>query len=76
MKPKAYIETTVISYLAALPSRDLVLAAHQQVTRDWWSTRETFELYVSQFVLDEVSAGEAGALPVESKLCAISASSI
>ncbi len=61
MKPRAYIETTVISYLTALPSRDLVLAAHQQVTRDWWSTREAFELYVSQFVLDEASAGDAGA---------------
>jgi len=34
MKPKAYIETTVVSYLTAVPSRDLVLAAHQQVTRD------------------------------------------
>jgi hypothetical protein len=61
MKPTAYIETTIISYLTALPSRDLVLAAHQQVTRDWWSTRDTFELYVSQFVLDEASAGDAAA---------------
>ena len=61
MVPKAYIETTVISYLTALPSRDLVLAAHQQVTRDWWSSRRAFELYVSQFVLDEASAGDAGA---------------
>ncbi len=47
MRPKAYIETTVISYLTALPSRDLALAAHQHVTRDWWSTRRAFELYVS-----------------------------
>ena len=61
MKPKTYVETTVISYLTAVPSRDLVLAAHQQVTRDWWSTREAFELYVSQFVVDEVSAGDAAA---------------
>jgi hypothetical protein len=35
MRPKACLETTVVSYLTALPSRDLVLAAHQQVTRDW-----------------------------------------
>jgi len=47
MRPKAYIETTVVSYLTALPSRDLVLAAHHQVTRDWWSTRDAFELFVS-----------------------------
>jgi hypothetical protein len=61
MKPKAYIETTVVSYLAALPSRDLVLAAHQQVTRDWWSTRDAFELFVSQLVLDEAVAGDTAA---------------
>lgn len=61
MKPKAYIETTVVSYLTALPSRDLLLAAHQQVTRDWWSTRDTFEMFVSQFVMDEASAGNADA---------------
>ena len=34
MKPTAYVETTVVSYLTTLPSRDLVLAAHQQVTRE------------------------------------------
>jgi len=61
MRPKAYVETTVVSYLTALPSRDLVLAAHQQITRDWWSTRDTFEMFVSQFVLDEASAGDATA---------------
>ena len=61
MKPKAYVETTIVSYLTALPSRDLVLAAHQQVTRDWWSTREAFELFVSQSVVDEASAGDTAA---------------
>ena len=61
MRPRVYVETTIISYLTASPSRDLVLAAHQQVTRDWWSARDTFELYVSQFVVDEASAGDADA---------------
>ena len=59
MKPKAYVETTVISYLAASPSRDIVVAAHQQLTREWWDTRDRFELYVSQAVVDEVSRGDA-----------------
>ena len=36
MKEIAYIETTIVSYLVARPSRDLVLSAHQQVTREWW----------------------------------------
>jgi hypothetical protein len=56
MKPKLYLETTVPSYLTAWPSRDLVRAAHQRLTKEWWETRrEKFDIYVSQFVLDEVS---------------------
>lgn len=35
MKSKVYVETTIVSYLAASPSRDIVLAAHQQLTREW-----------------------------------------
>lgn len=62
MRPKAYVETTVVSYLTASPSRDLVLAAHQQITRDWWNTQDTFEMFISQFVLDEASAGDATAV--------------
>ncbi len=54
-----YLETTFVSYLVALPARDLVIAAHQQVTRDWWQRRRThFRLVVSQVVLDEISAGD------------------
>ena len=61
MKPRTYVETSIISYLTARPSRDLVLAAHQQVTRDWWASRGSFELFVSQFVLDEAAAGDQDA---------------
>jgi len=56
--PKVYVETSVISYLTALPSRDLVLAAHQQVTHDWWSGRDRFELLVSDAVLAEITRGD------------------
>lgn len=57
--PSVYLETTVISYLAADPSRDLVLAAHQQITHDWWNnSRQKFDLYISQLVLDEMSLGD------------------
>ena len=57
-----YIETTVVSYLVARPSRDLLVAAHQQATHDWWrDRRQAFECYVSQVVLDEASAGDAEA---------------
>lgn len=59
MKPKVYIETTVVSYLTARRSRDLVVAAHQQITEEWWQLRRgDFELFVSQSVLAEASAGD------------------
>ena len=61
MSARTYLETTIVSYLTAWPSRDLVLAAHQQVTRDWWATRGSCELFISQFVLDEAAAGDAAA---------------
>ena len=62
MKPKVYLETTIPSYLTARPSRDLVTAAHQQITREWWDTRShAFDLFVSQMVIDEVSAGDPDA---------------
>ena len=60
MKAKVYIETTIPSYLAARPSRDLLIAAHQQITRDWWESRRArFDLYVSELVVQEARAGNA-----------------
>ncbi len=62
MKPKAYIETTVVSYLTAWPSRDVVIAGHQQITREWWQTAaDRFELVVSQLVIGEAGAGDPDA---------------
>lgn len=59
MKPKVYIETSVISYLASRPSRDLIMAAHQQVTQEWWEKqRSKFDLLVSQLVLQEAGGGD------------------
>jgi hypothetical protein len=55
MKSRVSLETTVISYLTALPSRDIVQAAHQQITREWWARRSRFELFVSQAVLREAA---------------------
>jgi len=61
MQPKVYLETTVLSYLTGRPSRDLVTAAHQQLTRDWWEERASFDLYVSQVVVQEAAGGDSGA---------------
>jgi hypothetical protein len=61
-KKSVYLETSVVSYLANRPSRDLVVAGHQAVTRDWWETRrENFDLYVSQLVIAEASRGDESA---------------
>jgi len=62
MKPRLYLETTIPSYLTAWASRDLIVAAHQQLTKEWWrSRRDVFEICISQFVLDEASAGDKDA---------------
>ena len=59
MKQTVYIETTVISYLTARPSRDLIVAAHQQITSEWWNdAADRFDLHISAVVLDEISQGD------------------
>ena len=59
MKPKLYLETSIISYLTAKPSRNIIVAGHQAVTHHWWDYyRQECDLYVSQAVLDEASAGD------------------
>jgi hypothetical protein len=60
-KSSVYVETTIVSYLTARPSRDIVLAAHQQITHEWWERRDRFDLFVSQAVITEVSRGDADA---------------
>jgi predicted nucleic acid-binding protein len=59
---RIYVETSVISYLASRPSRDIRIAAHQQMTAEWWDSRRAdFDLFVSQLVIQEASAGDSGA---------------
>ena len=59
MKSRLYLETTIPSYLTSRPSRDLIIAGHQQITRDWWEKQgTTFQFYISQLVIDEASAGD------------------
>lgn len=62
MNPKLYLETTIPSYLTSRPSRDLIVAGHQQITREWWETkRGDFDISISQFVLDEAGDGDPDA---------------
>ena len=53
-----YIETSIVSYLTALPARDLLAAAWQNASSNWWETqRNRFELFTSQLVIDEAGEG-------------------
>jgi hypothetical protein len=57
---RIYIESTIPSYVVARPARDLLQAARQQLTHDWWDLkREHHELFTSQVVLDEITDVEA-----------------
>src|SRR5437879_1913494 len=57
---RIYIESTIPSYVVARPARDLLQAARQQVTKDWWDLkRAKHELFTSQIVLDEIADGDA-----------------
>ena len=59
MKSRLYLETTIPSYLTSRPSRDLIVAGHQQITREWWEGRkDAFDLYISQLVIDEAADGD------------------
>ena len=60
--PTIYLETTIPSYLAARPSRDLIIVAHQQITHEWWrDAGNRFALYISEAVLAEIRAGDPDA---------------
>ena len=62
MKPKVYIETTIISYLTSWRSPQLVMAANQECTRIWWDDeRHGFDLYISEAVVQEASGGDPAA---------------
>jgi predicted nucleic acid-binding protein len=62
MPSPVYVETSVISYLTARQSQDLIVSARQAITRDWWEqTRGRFDVYVSVLVIEETLAGDPGA---------------
>jgi hypothetical protein len=54
-----YIETSIVSYLRQRPSPQVVMAARQLLTHQWWNgERSKYELVTSQYVIDEASAGD------------------
>lgn len=62
LKPKLYLETTIPSYYAARPSKDVVIAGHQYTTREWWETRiGDYDVFVSELVFKEAARGDSDA---------------
>jgi predicted nucleic acid-binding protein len=62
MKSRVYIETSIVSYLTARPSRDLIVAAQQQISDVWWShRRDHYDLFISELVIEESGRGDGKA---------------
>lgn len=62
MKPTVYIESSVVSYYCARPARDVIILAHQELTRYWWkSCLCDYAPFISAFVLEEISMGDSEA---------------
>ena len=60
MTETVYIETSILGYLTARSTKNLILAANMEITKDWWEFRRSiFTLYTSEAVLDEVAQGDA-----------------
>lgn len=71
--PSVYVETSLLSYLTARPSTDLIVAANQELSRQWWELRRSeYRLCVSDLVTDEAARGNPEAasrrLKIASKL--------
>jgi hypothetical protein len=58
-----YVESTIPSYATARPSKELIAAVRQVMTRDFWEQeRHNYDLYVGQSVVDECSKGDGEAV--------------
>jgi hypothetical protein len=58
MKPRVYVETSVVSYLTARPSTDAINAARQGYAQQLWLAHDRYDLFVSALVLDEAGDGD------------------
>lgn len=60
MKPRVYLETSVVSYLVGRLSRDVVVLGNQELTREWWESRRAeYDLFISEVVVGEAAIGDA-----------------
>jgi predicted nucleic acid-binding protein len=70
MKKRIYLETTVVSYFTARPSRDIMIAGHQDATRELWPQLSAkYETYISALVFQEAEKGDPN--QAEQRLAAV-----
>jgi hypothetical protein len=54
-----YLETSIISYLTAIPTNNLIASAYQKISRKWWKeSLFKYDPYISQAVIDEIKRGD------------------
>ncbi len=71
IKRTVYLETSVVSYRVARPSRDIIVLARQEITTEWWdSVLPHLDAFVSPVVLDEIAGGDQHAQILRQKLVA------
>ena len=59
IRESVYLETTIVSYLVSRPSRNIVVAARQEITKEWWNSRRpAFDIFISERVIYEAAAGD------------------
>ncbi|MEW5692807.1 MAG: type II toxin-antitoxin system VapC family toxin [Candidatus Hydrogenedentota bacterium] len=59
MKRKVYIETTIPSYYISRESHDIIIRAHQKITKNWWNNyKANYDLFISDAVSEEMSKGD------------------
>ncbi len=59
MKESIYLDTSVVSYHTSNPSRDIIVLAHQEITRQWWHKAvKRYDVFISEVVIEEASFGD------------------
>jgi predicted nucleic acid-binding protein len=59
MKESIYLDTSVVSYHTSKPSRDIIVLAHQEITRQWWHMAvKRYDVFISEVVIEEASFGD------------------
>ena len=63
MRESIYLETTIVSYYTSKPSRDIIVLAHQEITRQWWlKVIGRYNIFISEVVIEEASSGDPEAI--------------